>query len=43
VNLDFIRPGKPTENGIIESFRRRLCDGCLNMNQFVTLNDMKTV
>lgn len=30
VQLDFIRPGKPTENGMKESFNRRLRDECLN-------------
>jgi putative transposase len=36
VKLDFIRPGKPTENGHIESFNGRLGDECLNVNQFET-------
>jgi putative transposase len=31
VKLDFIRPGKPTENGFIESFNGRLRDECLNV------------
>jgi transposase InsO family protein len=30
VHLDFIRPGRPTENGYIESFNGRLRDECLN-------------
>src|SRR5262252_7509445 len=29
VKLDFIHPGKPTENGHIESFNGRLRDECL--------------
>jgi putative transposase len=37
VKLDFIRPGKPTENSYIESFNGRLRDECLNVNQFVSL------
>ena len=37
VKLDFIRPGKPTENGFIESFNGRLRDECLNANEFVSL------
>jgi putative transposase len=41
VKLDFIRPGKPTENGHIESFNGRLRDECLNVNQFVTLDDAR--
>jgi transposase InsO family protein len=31
VKLDFIRPGKPTENCFIESFNGRLRDECLNV------------
>ena len=41
VKLDFIRPGKPTENGYIESFNGRLRDECLNVNQFLSLADAK--
>jgi putative transposase len=39
VKLDFIHPGKPTENGHIESFNGRLRDECLNVMQFVSLED----
>lgn len=39
VKLDFIRPGKPTENGHIESFNGRLRDECLNVTQFVSPSD----
>ena len=39
VQLDFIRPGKPTENGMIESFNGRLRDECLNCNEFESLRD----
>jgi putative transposase len=42
VKLDFIRPGKPIEKGMIESFNGRLRDGCLNVNEFVMLDDVKT-
>jgi putative transposase len=41
VKLDFIRPGTPTENGHIESFNGRLRDECLNVNQFMTLDDAR--
>jgi putative transposase len=41
VQLDFIRPGKPTENGMIESFNGRLRDECLNANEFVTIEDAR--
>src|SRR5690606_15918616 len=30
IALDFIRPGKPVENGFIESFNGKLRDECLN-------------
>jgi transposase InsO family protein len=36
VQLDFIRPGRPMENGSIESFNDRLRDECLNVNVFFT-------
>lgn len=36
VKLDFIRPGKPVENAVIESFNRRLRDECLNAQVFVS-------
>ena len=42
MQLDFIRPGKPTENAYIESFNGRLRDECLNVHQFLSLDDAKT-
>ena len=42
VHLDFIRPGKPMENGFIESFNGKLRDECLNEEWFVDLDDAKT-
>ncbi len=41
VQLDFIRPGKPVENGYIESFNGRLRDECLNVEVFFTLADVR--
>ena len=41
VKLDFIRPGKPMENGHIESFNGRLRDECLNVMQFMSLDDAR--
>lgn len=41
VQLDFIRPGKPVENAYIESFNGRLRDECLNVHQFVSLEDAR--
>ena len=43
VELDYIRPGKPTENGIIESFNGRLRDECLNVNEFSTLPEAREI
>ena len=39
--LEFIRPGKPVENGFIESFNGRLRDECLNVDVFFTLEDVR--
>jgi putative transposase len=41
VQLDFIRPGRPTENGYIESFNGRLRDECLNVEVFFALSDVR--
>ena len=39
VQLDFSRPGKPTDNALIESFNGRLRAECLNENWFLSLED----
>ena len=41
IQLDFIRPGKPVENGFIESFNGRLRDECLNVEWFSSLDDAR--
>jgi putative transposase len=41
IQLEFIRPGKPVENGFIESFNGRLRDECLNVEVFFTLEDVR--
>ena len=41
VALDFIHPGKPVQNVHIESFNGRLRDECLNVHQFVSLEDAR--
>jgi len=41
VELDFTRPGKPADNGHIESFNGRLRDECLNVHQFLSLDHAK--
>lgn len=43
VKLDFIRPGKPTQNAFIESFNGKLRDECLNQNQFVALPEAEVI
>jgi len=42
VELDFSRPGKPTDNARVESFNGRLRQECLNANWFLSLDDAKT-
>ena len=39
VELDFSRPGKPTDNAFIESFNGKLRSECLNENWFLSLSD----
>jgi len=39
VELDFSRPGKPTDNAFIESFNRSFRDECLNTNWFLSIED----
>jgi putative transposase len=41
VKLDFIRPGKPVENGYIESFNGRLRDECLNVELFFSMPEAR--
>ena len=41
VTLAFSRPGKPTDNGHIESFNGSLRDECLNAHWFSSLADAK--
>ena len=43
VKLDFIRPGKPNENAIVESFNGRFREECLNDNQCRTLVEAQVV
>ena len=42
ITLDFIRPGKPTENGFIEAFNGKLRDECLNAHQFLSIDDARS-
>ena len=41
VELDFSRPGKPTDYGLIESFNGRLRQECLNESWFLSLEDAR--
>jgi putative transposase len=41
VRLCFIRPGRPVENGFIESFNGRLRDECLNVEWFTSLDEAR--
>ncbi len=41
VQLCFIQPGRPVENGFIESFNGRLRDKCLNVEWFSSLDDAR--
>ena len=42
VELDFSRPGKPTDNARVESFNGRLRQECLNAHWFLSLEDART-
>lgn len=39
VQLDFSRPGKPTDNALVESFNARFRQECLNQHWFLSLPD----
>lgn len=41
INLVHIQPGRPMQNGHVESFHGRLRDECLNANWFRTMNDVR--
>jgi putative transposase len=43
VELRFIDPGKPSQNGFIESFNGKLRDECLNEHWFTSLSDARTI
>jgi len=42
IELVHIQPGKPMQNGFVESFNGRLGDECLNASWFVNLDDART-
>lgn len=41
--IDFSRPGKPTDNGFIETFSGSFRSECLNLHRFATLEEAKTI
>ncbi len=41
VEMDFIRPGKPTDNALMESFNGHFRQECLNENWFLSLEDVR--
>ena len=41
VKLDFRRPGKPTDSGLIESCSGRLRNECLNTHEFGSMDDLR--
>jgi putative transposase len=43
VEWHYIAPGKPTQNGFIESFNGRLRDECLNEHLFASLPDARRI
>ncbi|MGQ0741900.1 MAG: IS3 family transposase [Alphaproteobacteria bacterium] len=43
VEWHYIAPGKPTQNGFVESFNGRLRDECLNEHLFASLNEARTI
>jgi len=43
VSWEYIQPGKPYQNGNIESFNGKLRDECLNENWFITLPEAKRI
>jgi len=43
VELNFIEPGKPTQNAFIESFNGKLRDECLNGNWFASLREAQVL
>jgi putative transposase len=43
VNLRFIDPGKPMQNGFIESFNGKFRDECLSQHWFISLDEARRV
>src|SRR5690606_14403579 len=43
VRIDFSRPGKPTDNGYVETFNGSLRDECLNMHWFESIAEARAI
>ena len=43
VELEFFKPGKPTQNSYVERFNRRYRDEILNMYVFRTLSEVREI
>jgi putative transposase len=43
IKLQFIEPGKPMQNGYVESFNGKFRDECLNDHWFTSLNDARWI
>ena len=43
ITLEFIKPGKPTQNSYVERFNRTYRDEILNMYVFKTLNEVRVL
>jgi putative transposase len=43
IQVEYIRPGKPSDNGYIESFNGKLRDECLNENWFLSIKEAKEI
>lgn len=41
MRLEYISPGKPTQNAFIESFNSRFREECLDQQLFLSLNDAR--
>ncbi|MGQ0741106.1 MAG: IS3 family transposase [Alphaproteobacteria bacterium] len=43
IEWHYIAPGRPTQNGFVESFNGRLRDECLNEHLFASLNEARSI
>jgi len=43
ININYIEPGKPTQNAFVESFNGKFRDECLNLNWFKDLREAKQI